>query len=134
MKIDHIGIACSDIEQAKQQYIDLGYIVTKQLITDHGRNLDYIFMKNDSVTIELIAKHDINIKSDIDNIISNERLIGNKMYHICYTSSNLDNDIDKYIKLGYKLIKAPSLAIACDNKTVAFLVHIDHGIIELIEE
>jgi methylmalonyl-CoA/ethylmalonyl-CoA epimerase len=134
MKIDHIGIACLDIQKAKGKYLELGYVVTKDLITDFGRNLDYIFMKMDSITIELICKHDKSKESDIDNIIAQQKIIGNKMYHICYTSSNLEEDINRYKRLGYKLIKSPSVAVACDNKIVAFLIHLEMGIIELIEE
>lgn len=134
MEIDHLGIACKDIQLAKKQYIKLGYVITKELVTDFTRNLDYIFMKNGSLAIELISKHDFQHKSDIDNILSQERMIGNKMYHVCYISTDLIADIKKFKNQGYKLIRPPSKAIACDNKTVAFLIHIDFGIIELIEE
>lgn len=134
MEIDHIGIACENINLAKKQYTDLGFVVSKELITDFSRNLDYIFMKNGSLTIELIAKHETNLKSDIDNIISQKKLIGNKMYHICYVSQNLEKDINEFIKRGYKLIKPPSIAIACDNNIVAFLFHFDHGVVELIDK
>ena len=134
MKIDHLGIACKDIQLAKKQYLKLGYVITKELITDFTSNLDYIFMKNGSLAIELIAKHDLKHKSDIDNIVSQEKMIGNNMYHICYVSTDLISDIKNFKSQGYKLIRPPSKAIACDNKRVSFLIHIDFGIIELIEE
>lgn len=134
MKIHHIGIACNDIRFAEMQYKQLGYKVIKELITDYERNLDFIFLENEGNVIELISKNDLSKKSDIDNVLSQVKMIGNKMYHICYSTNELEADINRLVKLGYKLIKPPSLAVACDNKTVAFLVHINMGIVELIEE
>jgi methylmalonyl-CoA/ethylmalonyl-CoA epimerase len=134
MKIHHFGVACSDIIKSKKQYEGLGFVVVKNLTTDYDRNLDYIFLTNEDVKIELIAKHKKEIKSDIDIILEQKKIIGNKIYHICYSSSNIDDDIRILEKEGYKLIKPPTKAIVVDNKKVAFLIHVDIGIIELIEE
>lgn len=133
MKVHHFGIACKDIIKSKKQYESLGFEVTKNLLTDYDRNLDYIFLINDEIQIELIAKHDKKIKSDIDIILEQKKVVGNKIYHICYESHNIYNDINILKKDGYKLIKPPLKAIAADNKRVAFLIHVDIGIIELIE-
>lgn len=134
MKIHHIGIACLNIEIAKKQYLDLGFVVSQELITDSSRNLDYIFMKNEDMQIELVAKHLLSEKSDIDTILAQVKMIGNKMYHICFLTNDMMKDIEKYIGLGYKLIKAPSKAVACNNKNIAFLIHFHFGLIELLEE
>lgn len=134
MKIHHIGIACKDIYNAKEHYDQLGFHVVQDFITDDERNLDYIFMENNGVLIELVSKHNTEKKSDIDSIVSQLKPIGNKMYHICFSTNNMKKGIDQYIKKGYKLIKAPARAVACNNKNVAFLIHIDFGLIELIEE
>jgi methylmalonyl-CoA/ethylmalonyl-CoA epimerase len=133
MEIHHFGIACYDINKTKNQYEFLGFEVSKNLITDYDRNLDYIFLTNNDIQIELIAKHNKDLKSDIDLILEQKKIIGNKIYHICYVSYDLDLDIKNLENQGYKLIKSPSKAIAADNKKVAFLINSDIGIIELIE-
>ena len=134
MKIDHIGIACKNISQAQKQYEQLGFVIIKDLITDFERNLDYIFMENEGYVIELVAVNDSQRKSDIDTILAQVKLIGYKMYHVCFLTNDMDTSIKKYLTLGYKLIKLPAPAIACDNKCVAFLIHIELGMIELLEE
>ncbi len=133
MIIDHIGIACKNINTAKLQYEELGYCVTQQLVYDPSRNLDYLFMANGNYTIELIGIHDATLKSDIDTILAQEKMVGNKMYHICYRTADMNSDIENFKILGYKLIKPPASAIACNNKMVAFMVNVDFGIIELLQ-
>lgn len=134
MKIDHIGIACSDLRVAQKQYTELGYKVTQDLISDETRNLDYIFMENNGVVIELVGVTDKTKASDIDNILKNVKMLGNKMYHTCYLTKNINADIKKYENLGYTLLKVPTPAIACGNRNIAFLIHFSLGLIELLEE
>jgi methylmalonyl-CoA/ethylmalonyl-CoA epimerase len=133
MKVHHFGIACNNILKSKGQYEKLGFKVTKELVTDYGRNLDYIFLENSGVLIELIAKHNHEKKCDIDMILEQKKVIGNQVYHICYESSELESDIENLKREGYKLIKPPSTAIAADFKRVVFLIHFNLGIVELIE-
>jgi hypothetical protein len=133
MEIHHFGIACNDIVKTKNQYEFLGFRINKNLITDYDRNLDYIFLTNNDIQIELIAKHNKELKSDIDIILEQKKIIGNKIYHICYKSHDIVNDVINFENQGYKLIKPPAIAIAADNKRVAFLIHVDIGIVELIE-
>ena len=74
MKIHHIGIACHNIEKSRDAYKELGYIVIQELIADKSRNLDYIFLKNNHETIELVSVNDKSIKSDIDTILKSSRM------------------------------------------------------------
>lgn len=134
MKLHHIGIACADLQLAKKQYLELNFYVQQDLVTDLERNLDYIFMQSDSLLIELVAVHDPLFRTDIDTIVSQLKPIGNKMYHICFETDDMIGMIKKYMKMGYKLIKEPSPAIACGNKIVVFLIHNSLGLIEFIEK
>lgn len=132
MEIDHLGIACVNIHKAKFLYEQLGFVETKKLIVDPDRNLEYIFMRNGVHQIELISSHDKSKKSDVDGILSETKTLGNKIYHVCYLTKDMKADINKYVTLGYKLIKPPSKAIACENREVAFLLHFELGVIELL--
>lgn len=134
MKIDHIGIACPDVSKAKAHYERLGFAETQRLVVDQGRNLEYVFMANGDYKIELIASHDKSLKSDIDGILKESKPFGHKIYHVCYLTRDMAADIAKYRGLGYKLIKPPAKAIACGNREVAFLIHFELGIVELLSE
>ena len=134
MKIHHFGIACENIRKSKKHYEELGFQVASELITDSDRNLDYLFLKNGEILIELISKNDSMLRSDIDIILEQKKIVGNKIYHIGYASTNIELDVINLVQQGYKLIKAPSPAIAVDNRRVAFLIHVDLGVVELVEE
>jgi methylmalonyl-CoA/ethylmalonyl-CoA epimerase len=133
MKIHHIGIACNNIQKSLRGYENLGFIVTKQLISDYSRNLDYIFIKNDDCLLELISKTNRSQKSDIDKFLQSSKTGSDLIYHICYECNNIYEKIDQLKAKDYKLLKQPLIAPACDNRLVAFLFHTDCGIVELIQ-
>lgn len=132
MRINHIGIACKNLAKSKILYQQLGFVVIKELVTDELRNLDYLFLKNESIVIELIGVSNKSLKSDIDTTLESSRMGCDVIYHTCYESDNLMLDIQKLKNEGFKLIKTPEKAIACNNRLIAFLFHSDIGIIELI--
>lgn len=90
-------------------------------------------MENNNYTIELIAIDDEEKVSDLGNLLK-EEVFGQKIYHICYKTDNITKKVDELVKKGFKVIKPPERAIACDNKEVVFLLDYDLGIVELIEE
>ncbi len=133
MKIHHIGIACQNIEKSRDAYKELGYTVIQDLMADESRNLDYIFLKNDHETVELVSVNDKSIKSDIDIILASSKMGCNSIYHICYQSNDIIKDITNFKLKGYKLLKKPEPTIVCENRLVAFLFHSEIGLIELIQ-
>lgn len=135
MLIDHIGIACKDIDIFRKKYEMLGYKpCSEHVIDDKERNLRYLFMENNGYVIELISELHEGKQSDLGNMLRNERTFNQKMYHICYKVSNINESIKILSQNGLKLIKPPRAAIACNNKQVAFLIDYDLGVIELIED
>lgn len=133
MKVHHIGIACHDINKSLKAYINLGYQIEQDLVYDSSRNLDYIFIKNESTMIELIGKNNNKYKSDIDNILANSKMGTDSIYHTCYECTNIHEKICTLKKEGFKLIKQQENAIACNNRIVAFLFHQEIGLVELIQ-
>jgi len=55
-------------------------------------------------------------------------------YHICYLVDNIEQTIDRLKKEKFMVIQQPLQAIALENRKVAFLVHNDIGMIELLEK
>lgn len=57
----------------------------------------------------------------------------NTPYHICYQTKQLDRVIERLRKEGYIILQAPLIAPAIENQLVAFMLHPNMGIIELLE-
>jgi methylmalonyl-CoA/ethylmalonyl-CoA epimerase len=133
MEIDHIGVICRDLAKSVSHYESLGFVISKERVTDTVRNLDYVFMTNHQYTFELLAKSLDSEPSDIDALMNAAWLSGDRLYHLCFLSSDLEEDIDKHKGMGYKLIRRPEKAVACENRRVAFMLHHSFGLIEFLE-
>lgn len=57
----------------------------------------------------------------------------NTPYHFCYLTKNINQKIEELRKNGYLLLKEPLEAPAIKNYLVAFMLHPNMGIIELLE-
>ena len=112
MEIDHIGVICRDLADSVRHYESLGFLISKDRVTDTARNLDYVFVTNHQYTFELIAKSRASAPSDIDALMKAPWLSGDRLYHVCFLSSDLEEDIEKKRAMGYKLIRPPEVAVA----------------------
>lgn len=133
MEIDHIGVICKDLANSVRHYESIGFVISKDRVTDTLRNLDYVFMTNRQYTFELLAKSREEEPSDIDALLIAPWLSGDRLYHVCLISNDLEKDIEKHKGMGYKLIRRPERAVACENRRVAFMLHHSHGLIEFLE-
>jgi hypothetical protein len=121
-----------DLKSAVAHFELLGFSVTKDTVTDVGKNLLFCFMENDGLVIELVSKADGTKRSVIDGL-SKQSAFETMPYHICYVTSDINLEIERFISQGYKLLIAPEIAIACDDHMVAYVVHPQHGLVEFIE-
>ncbi len=133
MEIDHIGVLCKDLAKSVRHYESLGFAISRERVTDTVRNLDYVFMTNGQYTFELLAKSQESEPSDIDALRKTAWLSGDRLYHTCFLSDDLERDIEKQRGMGYKLIRPPETAVACENRRVAFMLHHSFGLIEFLE-
>lgn len=125
-KINHIGIAVSNIEKSKDKYIKLGYKVLKE-IYDEIFLADLCLMKRESEIIELIHTKDTNSK--LFNICNNNIELD---YHKCYEVNNIEENIKLLKKNKYLLISDIVYSKLLGGK-ICFLYNKKVGIIELLE-
>ncbi len=128
LKIDHIGYAVSDIERSRDLFLKLGYEKLSDIIIDTSRGVKLLFINNGGIKVELISPID-----DKSPVYAYLKKNGNTPYHICYLVRDINETIFILKKLKFKLIEKPKSAIAFNNKKVAFLYHIDYGVLELVE-
>ena len=129
MKIDHLGYVTKDIEKSLADFLKLGFSIVSELVTDESRKIEIVFIRNESVVIELVSP--LNAESDIYELAKRSN---NTIYHICYTTSDLEGKIEELRKDKYFLVVPPAEAIAFDNRRVAFMMSSTVGLIELVEE
>lgn len=128
MKIDHIGYAVKNIDKAKKSMEVLGYIF-EDTVEDKDRNIYIAFGKMDGYRVELVAP--ISAGSPVDMHLSK---IGPTPYHICYTSADIESDIERLQANRFKVSIPLAPAVAFGNKRVVFMYSLSVGLIEIVEE
>lgn len=128
MKIDHIGYAVHNIENAKQEMESLGFVFGK-VVKDSDRNIFICFGENAGYRVELVAP--ITKGSSIDVLLAK---IGPTPYHLCFSSKNIEEGIVCLEKKKFKVIMPLAPAIALEGKRVVFLYSLQAGLIEIVEE
>ena len=78
-------------------------------------------------TIELLEP--LGKTSPVYNNLKNN----NKLCHICFEVSNINNAINNGEKKGFHVIQKPVPAVALGNRTICFLFHSDYHIVELLQ-
>lgn len=129
MKIDHIGYAVKRIDRALSSFERLGFQFYP-MIEDHDRNIKIVFGENGNYRIELVCPLDRIKKSPVDAYLSK---IGPTPYHVCYQSTNLDDDIENLKKQGFRMVINPAGAVAFGGKRVAFMMDPGLGLMEIVE-
>lgn len=128
MNVHHIGYAVKNIDESVNEFIQLGFIPVGKTVVDTKRNIEILFLKNESYCVELVAP--MIQRSPVSETL---RKSGNTPYHICYQTTSLADEIEILKKSGYIVIADPLEAPAIDNKKVVFLYKINSGLIELVE-
>lgn len=129
MRVHHIGYLVKKIDRAIPQFEKLGFVKNGEIVYDEIRDIDILFMNNDAYCIELVSpKSEKSVTWDL------LKKMGATPYHLCYYSSNLEEDIDNLREAGYVPAGEPLPAPALGNKRVVFMYSRYSGMIELCEE
>jgi len=129
-KIEHIGIAVSNLEVANQTY---SKILKKQpykneIVETEGVRTSFLQCEN--LKIELLEG--LNDNNPISNFIKKR---GEGIHHIAFAVDDIFSEIKRLKKLGFKIIDEMPKKGA-DNKLIAF-IHpkgTNHVLIELCQE
>ena len=117
-KFHHIGLAVKSINILFPKL---------ETVIDPIQKVKIAFINLQGTTIELLEP--MNETSPIYNNLKNN----NKLCHICFEVSNLDNAIKNAQREKFHIIQKPVPAVALGNRKVCFLFHSDYQIIELLQ-
>ena len=129
MKIDHIGYAVRRIDRAIVAFKELGFDFG-EIIDDTDRNVRLAFGVKDGYRIELVSPLDKEKTSPVDQYIIGA---SGTPYHICYSSSDFEKELETLKSRGYKVIIEPKPAVAFGGKRVVFMMNISFGLMEIVE-
>ena len=129
MEIDHIGYAVKRIERSMAAMTELGFAFAPT-VEDADRNIRLAFGENGGCRVELVAPLDKTLPSPVDAFLSK---IGPTPYHICYRTQDLDAELERLQRQGYRVVIPPAPAIAFDGRRVVFLTGLHTGLLELVE-
>ena len=128
MKIHHIGYLTKNLSKTQQQMQELGFAVEQESSYDAGRAVNIAFLVSGNYRIELIEP--ASKESPLYPLLKRYK---NTPYHICYEVPNLSDALAEYEQKGYSVIQQPQEAPCIGQHKVAFLMHINVGMIELLE-
>ena len=130
MRVHHVGYLVKSISEAKEVFRKLGYSIEQDTVYDQYRNIDICFLINNNERIEPVAPRN----SESSPILKLLKKMGNTPYHICYECDDIDKMVKQMVEEnGYMLIQEKQPAPAIQNQPVAFLYHVEIGMIELVE-
>lgn len=129
MKIDHIGIAVSDLEEAVKNYERLFNRPAYKREAVEDQKVETVFFQTGESKVELLGatSDDSVIKKYIDKR-------GEGIHHIAFEVTDLDAEMDRLKKAGYRFL-SESPSRGADNKRIIFLHPKEHHgvLIELCE-
>lgn len=128
LKVHHIGYLVKKITAAVKEFEHLGYTLTQDIVYDDYRKINICFMEKDGYLIELVSPCDS--ASIVSGLIKKYK---NCPYHLCYETTDFENDLAYLTANGYTSIDMPTPAPALHNRKVTFLMNPVIGMIELYE-
>ncbi|SOE20599.1 methylmalonyl-CoA epimerase [Spirosomataceae bacterium TFI 002] len=115
MKVEHIGIAVKDMQNARELYEKLlnTKVYKEEEVASEGVNT--VFFKSGDTKIELLEG--LTEESAITKFIAKK---GEGIHHIAFEVADIEKEIERLIKEGFQVLnKIPKKG--ADNKLVAFL-------------
>ena len=99
-RLDHVGIAVPDLEEACRLYVDVlgGTAQSRETVVEQGVEVAFVAVPG-SARIELIAPLDDS--SPVARFLARR---GPGMHHVCFRVPDLDEALDEAVRAGVELI------------------------------
>ena len=115
LKLHHIGIVVQDINESLGEISNFLSFESTSLPTLVGsQKVNICFLKTNSVYIELIEP------ADPDSPIISFVKEGGGFHHLCFEVDDIQQEIDKMVKKGARLVVAPVKGF--EDRVIAFLM------------
>ena len=127
LKLHHIGVATKNIEKEFEIFSKLGYKKCSEIFEDETQHMKGLFIETENQPLfELIEGVGDN------NPVKSHTLKGNKFYHIAYETTNIENDLDFFIKNQNARVIVPVTKATYFDK-ICFMLLPNMMIVELVQ-
>lgn len=123
-----MGYLTKNLQDTLREFTRLGFRVEQDVSFDPLRKLGIAFLKNGAYRVELIEP-----EGEASPLFPLLKKYKNTPYHLCYETDRLAEEIRRMEQGGYRVIQEPLDAPCIQGGTVAFLIHADMGIVELLK-
>ncbi len=128
LKVHHIGYLVKNICKAEKDFAMLGFECVAPVVYDPLRDAEISFWEKNGYCVELVSP-----KSEKSVVYDLLKKFKNMPYHICYSSTDMNRDIEELSNNGYMVLGEPMEAVAIEGRKVCFLFSANSGMIELLE-
>jgi methylmalonyl-CoA/ethylmalonyl-CoA epimerase len=125
--INHVGYLVEDIEISLILFKNMGFTEVSKIINDESLGVKIIFVKVNECIVELVEPLPQNLK-----LIRYLSKHGHGPYHLSFEVYDIESELKRYIKMGFKIVVNPSDSVFFSNKKIAFLYHPKFGLVEII--
>jgi hypothetical protein len=128
--IDHYAVTTNELNSTLKDFLSLpGSKLIRGPGVNNSQGVNFAFVQLAGFgVVEILSP--IDKESPILSHLSN----GGGAYHLCYAVENIDKSIAIAVEqFEAKLIREPKKDDAFHGRRVAFLMHVDHGLFELLE-
>lgn len=124
----HVGVACRNLDREQTVFEAMGYRLEGEPFEDPIQGIRGRFLTGVGPRVELVAP----LGSDV-NVLTNVLGHGVKMYHLAFTTSDMELSLDEAARARGKLMVAPVPAVAFGGQRIAFVFLPNMLLMELIE-
>jgi methylmalonyl-CoA/ethylmalonyl-CoA epimerase len=131
LRLHHVGIAVSSIEEHAQNYVRrFGYVVESEIIHDPVQTafVQFLRLPGDDAYVEFVAPD--GPESKLTAAV--ER--GGGLNHLCYVVADIEQACRDLRKNGLTMVQRPTPATAFAPRRIAWFLGRERALFELVEQ
>jgi catechol 2,3-dioxygenase-like lactoylglutathione lyase family enzyme len=128
LNFHHVGVACRDLDREAAAFAGLGYRPEGADFEDPIQGIRGRFLTGTGPRIELVTP-----LGDEPGVLTNMLEKGHKMYHLAFTTGDMERSLAEAAAQRGKLVVGPVPAVAFGGRRIAFLFLKNMLLLELIE-
>jgi Glyoxalase/Bleomycin resistance protein/Dioxygenase superfamily len=128
LTFDHVGVACTDIQQEAARLSALGYTIDGEPFIDPLQGVRGVFLSGQAPRLELLEP----LPDKDAGVLTPWLNQGVKLYHLAYATPTLRDSMVPLQRGRAKILVPPAPAVAFSGREIAFVMLPNRMLIELI--
>ncbi|MEJ2631350.1 MAG: VOC family protein [Acidihalobacter sp.] len=128
LEFHHVGVACRKLEREQTVFENMGYRPEGEIFVDPTQGIRGRFLTGAGPRMELVEPLDSQT-----GVLTNVLAQGLKMYHLAYTTPDMERSLAEAVQIRGKVMVEPVPAVAFDGRRIAFVFLPNMLLMEFIE-